>query len=69
MLRVGSCACHQRPSCLEDPGLGSNLSFDLASIEEGEGTSATTDFAALLGTLKGRTYDYTKPENSPVPLP
>jgi len=49
--------------------LGSNLSFDLASIEEGEGTSATTDFAALLGTLKGRTYDYTKPENSPVPLP
>jgi len=38
--------------CLEDPGMASNLSFDLASIEEGEGVGPTLDFAALLGTLK-----------------
>ena len=47
----------------------SNLSFDLVSREEGEEAGPTLDIAVLLGTLKGRSYDYTKPENSPVPLP
>ena len=45
------------------------LSFDLASREEGEGRGPTVDVPGLLKTLEGRTYDYEKPENSPVPLP
>lgn len=40
-----------------------NQSFDLASKE---GT-ATTDFAALLGQLEGKTTDYTLPKDNPVP--
>lgn len=47
----------------------SNLSFDLASRDEGEGAGPTKDVVGLVGTLKGRAYDYAKPENSPVPLP
>jgi len=54
--------------CLDMPG-ATNLSFDLASREEGEGAGPTTDFATLLGTLQGRTYDYSPVAGSPVPLP
>ena len=55
--------------CLEDPVGASNLSFGLSCRAEGEGAGPTQDIAVLIGTLKGRSYDYTKPENSPVPLP
>ena len=46
-----------------------NLSFDLASREEGEGAGPTRDFAALLAGLDGKTADYSLPKGSPVPLP
>jgi len=45
-----------------------NVSFDLASREEGEGSGATTDVGALLANLPGE-YDYSTPTGSPVPLP
>lgn len=54
--------------CLTAPE-ASNLSFDLASREEGEGLGPTKEYAALLGTLSGRVYDYERPKGSPVPLP
>ena len=46
-----------------------DLSFDLASREEGEGAGPTRDFSALLAGLDGKTADYSLPEGSPVPLP
>ena len=46
-----------------------DLSFDLASREEGEGAGPTRDFSALLAGLDGKTADYSIPEGSPVPLP
>eukprot|EP00740_Mantoniella_antarctica_P011685 CAMPEP_0181367378 /NCGR_PEP_ID=MMETSP1106-20121128/11352_1 /TAXON_ID=81844 /ORGANISM="Mantoniella antarctica, Strain SL-175" /LENGTH=355 /DNA_ID=CAMNT_0023483083 /DNA_START=38 /DNA_END=1105 /DNA_ORIENTATION=+ len=54
--------------CLDAPE-ASNLSFDLASREEGEGSGPTQDLAGLLGALVGRTYDYSQPKDAPVPLP
>ena len=45
-----------------------NVSFDLASREEGEGSGATTDIGAMLANLPGE-YDYSTPKGSPVPLP
>ena len=46
-----------------------DLSFDLASREEGGGAGPTRDFSALLAGLDGKTADYSLPEGSPVPLP
>ena len=54
---------------LEAKDEASNLSFDLASREEGEGDGPTTNVAALLRTLEGKKYNYDEPKNSPVPLP
>ena len=55
-------------ACLTSPS-AKNLSFDLASREEGEGGGATTDVDALLEAASGMTYDYSLQKNSPVPLP
>ena len=42
-----------------------------AGREEGEGAGPTVgpDVVGMLDSLKDRTYDYSKPKNSPVPLP
>lgn len=52
--------------CLTSPS-ASKISFDLASMPPGEGT-VSADLEALLGELDGKTYDYSLPANSPVPL-
>ena len=55
-------------ACLSAPE-AKNMSFDLASREEGEGTGVTKDVGALLQTLGSKEYDYSPVKNSPVPLP
>jgi uncharacterized protein YbjT (DUF2867 family) len=50
-----------------------NVSFDLASREPGEGEEGAPkskgDFEKLVESLRGATADYSKPKESPVPLP
>ena len=55
-------------ACLAAPE-AKNVSFDLASREEGEGVGVTKDVGALLQTLGSKAYDYSPVKNSPVPLP